>query len=276
MGQLLEHQVAIITGAGRGIGAATAKLFAQHGASVMITDRDAAPLESVAAEIQAAGGQASALAGDITDPAFPETLVEETVKVFGSLHILVNNAGYTWDGVIHKMTDVQWQAMLDVHNTAPFRLIRAATPYMRDAGKAEKGAGQSPAPRCIVNVSSTSGIHGNASQANYATAKMGIIGLTKSIAKEWGNFGVRANAVVFGMIDTRLTRAREKGESIEVAGQTVQLGVPAGLLSMMPLLTPLGRAGTPEEAAAGIFLMALPMASFITGHVLEVTGGFGI
>ncbi|HOZ46136.1 MAG TPA: SDR family oxidoreductase [Candidatus Hydrogenedentes bacterium] len=276
MAALLENQVAIITGSGRGIGAAAAKLFAAHGAKVVVTDIDPTPAKAVVAEIKAAGGEALAVPGDITDGAFPETLVKAAVDTYGKLHILVNNAGYTWDKVVHKMSDQQWEAMFAIHCTAPFRLIRAAAPYMRDAAKMEKGAGNTPEPRCIINVSSTSGIHGNAGQVNYSTAKMGIIGLTKTIAKEWGNFNIRSNAVVFGMIDTRLTKAKEQGEEIEVQGEKVQLGVPAALLAMMPMLIPMGRTGTPEEAAAGIFLLALPMASYITGHVLEVTGGFGI
>lgn len=276
MAGLLENQVTIITGAGRGIGAATAKLFAEHGAKVVASDRDAEPLYAVVNAIKGAGQEAVAVPGDVTDPAFPETLVGTAVDTYGKLHILVNNAGYTWDGVVHKMSDNQWQAMLDVHNTAPFRLIRAAAPYMREPAKEEKAAGQTPEPRCIVNVSSTSGTHGNAGQINYATAKMGVVGMTKTIAREWGQFGIRCNAVVFGSIDTRLIQAKEKGETIEVDGQEITLGVPEGMLAMLPMLIPLGRTGTTEEAAAGIFLMALPMASYITGHVLEVTGGFGI
>lgn len=276
MAGLLENQVAIITGSGRGIGAAAARLFAEHGAKVVVSDRDAEPAEAVAAEIRSAGGAALAVAGDITDAAFPDALAKAAVDAFGKLHIVVNNAGYTWDGVIHKMSDAQWQAMLDVHNTAPFRLIRAAAPYMREAAKAEKDAGGKPAPRCIVNVSSTSGIHGNAGQVNYATAKMGIVGLTKTIAKEWGSFNIRCNAVVFSVIETRLTTPKERGEQIDVAGQKIALGIPEHVLSFIPLLTPLGRFGTPEEAAAGILLLACPLASYITGHVLEVTGGFGI
>jgi 3-oxoacyl-[acyl-carrier protein] reductase len=276
MATLLENQVAIITGSGRGIGAATAKLFAVHGAKVVVSDRDADPANEVAEAIRAAGGEAIAIAGDITDPAFPDLLVKAAVDAFGKLHILVNNAGFTWDGVIHKMTDEQWQAMLDVHNTAPFRMIRAAAPYMREAAKDEKAAGRKPEPRCIVNVSSTSGIHGNAGQVNYATAKMGLVGLTKTIAKEWGSFNIRCNAVVFGVVDTRLTQPKERGEQIDVHGQKVPLGVPEQMLSFIPMLIPLGRFGTPEEAAAGILLMACPLAAYVTGHVLEVTGGFGI
>ena len=276
MAGLLDNQVAIITGAGRGIGAAAAKLFAEHGARVVVSDRDAEPAEAVVAAITGAGGEAIAVPGDVTDPAFPEALVKAAIDAYEKLHILVNNAGYTWDGVVHKMTDQQWQAILEVHNTAPFRLIRAAAPYMREPAKQAKAAGQPLEPRCIINVSSTSGTHGNAGQVNYATAKMGVVGMTKTIAKEWGQFGIRCNAVVFGSIDTRLTQAKEQGETIEVDGQQVPLGIPDTLRSMIPMLIPLGRPGTPEEAAAGIFLMALPMASYITGHVLEVTGGLGI
>jgi len=276
MAGLLDNQVAVVTGSGRGIGAATAKLFAEHGAKVVVSDRDAEPAEEVVAAIKEAGGQAVAAPGDITDAAFPEALVKAAVDAYGGLHVLVNNAGYTWDGTIHKMGDAQWQAMLDIHCTAPFRLIRAAAPYMREAAKAEKAEGNTPAPRCIVNVSSTSGIHGNAGQCNYSTAKMGVVGLTKTLAKEWGQFNIRCNAVVFGMIETRLTQPKEKGDSIDVDGQQVALGIPQTILAMQPMLTPLGRKGTAEEAAAGILFMAAPMAGYITGHVLEVTGGFGI
>ncbi len=183
MERMLAGQVAIITGAARGIGAAAAHLFIREGARVVISDRDAAPLNAVAAELRSAGGDAMAVAGDLTDPEFPQRLVEETIAKFGALHILVNNAGYPWDGMLHKMSDKQWQAMLDIHVTAPFRLIRAASPYMREAAKAEIEAGEPPAPRCIINVSSTSGLHGNVGQANYATAKMGVVGLTKTIAR---------------------------------------------------------------------------------------------
>lgn len=276
MAGLLHDHVAIITGAGRGIGAAAAKLFAREGAKVVASDRDKAPLDEVVAEISASGGTATALAGDITDPAFPETLVRKAVDTYGVLNVLVNNAGYTWDGVLHKMSDEQWQAMLDVHNTAPFRLIRAAAPFMREAAKAEIAAGGSPAPRCIINVSSTSGLHGNAGQSNYATAKMGIVGLTKTIAKEWGQFGIRCNAVAFGFIETRLTQAKEAGESVKVGDKDVPLGIPEQMRQMAAMLIPMGRAGSPEEAAGGLLLLATPYAAYITGHTLEVTGGAGI
>lgn len=276
MSRLLQNQVAIITGAGRGIGAAAARLLAEQGAAVVASDRDAGPLAETVAAIEAAGGAARAVAGDITDPAFPEALVGAAVEAFGGLHILVNNAGYTWDGMLHKMSDKQWEAMLAVHNTAPFRLVRAAAPFMRDAAKQEEAAGERPAPRCIINVSSTSGLHGNVGQLNYATAKMGLVGFTKTIAKEWGPFNIRCNAVAFGYIETRLTRAKESGETIRVDGEEVRLGVPGHMHDLVKMLIPMGRTGTVEEAAGGILLLASPWAGYINGHTLEVTGGMGI
>jgi len=273
---MLAGQVAIVTGAGRGIGAAAAALLAAHGARVVVSDLDAAPAEAVVAGILGAGGEALAFPGDVTDAAFPEALVSAAVAHFGGLNILVNNAGYTWDGMLHKMSDAQWAAMLDVHATAPFRLIRAAAPHLRDAARAEQAEGRVVSPRCVINVSSTSGLHGNLGQANYATAKMGIVGLTKTLAKEWGAFGVRCNAVAFGYIDTRLTQARERGASVRVGEREVALGIPEQLRGAVMAGIPLGRAGTVEEAAGGILLLASPFAGYINGHVLEVTGGMGI
>lgn len=273
---LLDGQVAIITGAGRGIGAATALLFAEQGARVVVSDRDAAPANAVAQQIRDGGGDAIAVAGDITAPEFPAHLVEETISKFGALHILVNNAGYTWDGMLHKMGDEQWDAMMAVHLAAPFRLVRAATPHMRDAAKNEQAANGKADPRCIINISSTSGLHGNAGQANYSAAKAGIIGFTKTIAKEWGPFGIRCNAVAFGYIETRLTQAKETGENIEVGGRSIPLGIPGHLRDMALMVIPMARTGTPEEAAGGVLLLASPFAGYINGHVLEVTGGMGI
>ncbi|MCL4691032.1 MAG: SDR family oxidoreductase [Candidatus Hydrogenedentes bacterium] len=276
MSDLLKDQVAIVTGSGRGIGAATAKMMAAEGARVVVSDLDADPSEAVAAEIKKAGGEAIAFPGDVTDPAFPETLMKATVDAFGKITILVNNAGYTWDGVIHKMTDPQWSAIVDVHLTAPFRMIRATVPYMRDAAKAEMAAGSKPSSRCIINVSSTSGLHGNAGQINYAAAKMGIVGMTKTVAREWGNFNIRCNAVAFGTIETRLIQAKEQGETITVDGEEIAIGIPQQMRDMLTMMIPLGRTATPEEAAGGILLLASPYASYITGHTLEVTGGYGI
>ena len=182
MKNLLDGQVAVITGAGRGIGAATAKLFASHGAKIVISDVDKEPAQHVVNDICSAGGDAIEVCGDITDPAFPEQLVAKTIEKYGRLNILVNNAGFTWDGMLHKMTDAQFEAMLQIHNMGPFRLIRAASPYMRDEAKKEKAQGDTQ-PRCIINVSSTSGLHGNIGQVNYSTAKMGTITSSTTLIK---------------------------------------------------------------------------------------------
>ena len=276
---MFKNQVVIITGAGRGIGAEAAKLFAEQGASVVVNDLNPEPANETVAAIEAAGGKAIAYAGSVTEEGFGEAIFKHTVDTFGKVNILVNNAGYTWDAMTHKMTDEQWQAILDVHATAPFRLIRAATPYMRDEALREREAGKAVEPRCIINVSSTSGLHGNIGQANYAFAKMGVVGLTKTIAKEWGPFGIRCNTVAFGYIDTRLTQAKEAGESVTVNGKEVPLGIPEKVLQGMQgaeKQIPLGRAGSASEAAGGIIMLASPYASYVTGHTLEVTGGVGI
>ncbi|KAI1308947.1 hypothetical protein EDD11_004156 [Mortierella claussenii] len=270
---LLAKQVAIVTGAGQGIGGATALLFAKEGASVVVSDLDEAKGKAIAQQINNAGGKAIAVSGDVTDPAFSDRLIEETVKAFGKINIIVNNAGYTFDGMLHKTSDKQFQMMLDVHNIAPFRILRAASKYMRV---------QDGEPRSIVNVSSTSGLHGNVGQANYATAKAGVVGLTKTVAKEWGHFGVRCNTVAFGYVDTRLTRAKENGETMVVEGQKIPLGIPMGSKKEAPppavvfADTPLKRAGHVDEAAGSILMLCSPFASYITGHTLEVTGGKGI
>lgn len=272
-----KDQVVIITGSGRGIGAAAAKQFAKKGANLVINDLNQEPAEQVVAEIITNGGKAIAFAGDVTEIDFPEKIIAAAIKEYGKLNILVNNAGYTWDAFIQKMSEEQWQAIMDVHITAPFRMIKAATPYMRGAALQEIEAGKVPENRCVINVSSVSGLHGNMGQANYATAKAGIVGLTKTIAKEWGPIGVRANTVAYGYIDTRLSRAKEAGEAISVKGKEVALGIPEKILQQLDArVIPLGRAGSVDEAAAGILMLASAQASYITGHTLEVTGGFGI
>lgn len=278
---MFQDQTVVITGAGRGIGASAARQFADYGANVVVNDLESAPADDTAHAIESCGGQAIAYAGDVTDPAFPESLMDAAVNKFGGVNILVNNAGYTWDGMSHRISDEQWQAILDVHLTAPFRMIRAAAPHLRDAAATEMESGGPTTNRCIINVSSTSGLHGNIGQANYAAGKMGIVGLTKTIAKEWGRFGIRCNAIAFGFIDTRLTRTQEiQEESIEIDGREVVLGIPAKVRAMLDddieARIPLGRPATIEEAAAGIILLASPLAAYITGHVLEVTGGMGI
>lgn len=270
---LLDGKIAILTGSGRGIGAAAAKLFAEHGAAVVVSDLDPAPAEETAATIRQAGGKALVAAGDVTDPAFPKQLISTTLDGFGGLDIIVNNAGYTWDAVIQNMTDKQWYAMLDVHLTAPFRILREASAYLRDVAKREQAANGQASPRKIINVSSVSGVYGNAGQVNYSAAKAGIVGVTKTIAKEWGRFNIQANAVCYGFIETRLTAAKESGQVTQRDGEEVALGVPDAMRQMAPMLIPLGRPGTPEEAAGPMLFLASSLSNYVSGHILEVTGG---
>lgn len=270
--RLLVGKSAIITGSGRGIGRSVAKLFAEHGASVVINDIDREVAEATSGEISQAGGRAAVCAGSVTDIDFPDRLVKTAVEAFGGIDIIVNNAGYTWDAVIQNMTDEQWYAMIDVHLTAPFRIIRAATPYMREVAKKEIAEGRR-VHRKIINVSSTSGVAGNAGQVNYSAGKMGIIGVTKTMAKEWGRFNVNVNAVAYGFIETRLTQAKEKAEKIEREGKQVDLGIPEEMRQMAVRFIPLARAGTPDEAAGPVLFLASPLSDYVTGNVVLVTGG---
>ncbi len=270
---MIDGKVAILTGSGRGIGAATAKMFGAEGASVVVSDLDPAPAEETAAAIRNAGGKAIVVAGDVTDPAFPTQLIKATLDNFGGFDIIVNNAGYTWDAVIQNMTDKQWYAMIDVHTTAPFRILREASNFIREAAKKEQAANGRANPRKVVNVSSVSGVYGNAGQVNYSTAKAGITGLTKTLAKEWGRYNVQVNCVCYGFIETRLTAAKETAEKVQRGGEEIQLGVPDQMRQMAPLLIPLGRPGTPEEAAGPVLFLASPLSNYVSGIVLEVTGG---
>ena len=269
----LENKVAIVTGSGRGIGAATVKLLASEGAKVVVSDLDPAPAEETAAAIREAGGKAIVIAGDVTDPAFPAALVKGTLDAFGGLDILVNNAGYTWDGVIQNMSDKQWYAMIDVHVTAPFRILREASHFIREAAKKEMAAQGYANPRKVVNITSVSGVYGNAGQVNYSTAKAGVVGMTKTLAKEWGRYNVQVNCVCYGFIDTRLTAGKESAEKIQRDGEEIALGVPDTMRQMAPMLIPLGRPGTPDEAAGPILFLSSPLANYVSGEVLEVTGG---
>lgn len=271
--RLLQDKVALITGSGRGIGAAAAHLFAQHGAKVVVNDLDRVPAEETAHQITQAGGQAIAIAADVTDAGGIEELVGQTVHAYQGIDILVNNAGYTWDGMAHKMSEAQWEAMLAIHLTAPFKLIQATMPYMREAAKREKETLGTPKARKIINVSSTSGTRGNVGQINYAAGKAGIIGLTKTLSKEWGLFNIQVNAVAFGFIETRLTQADEKADFTEREGRQIKLGIPDQMRQMAFMLIPMGRAGTPEEAAGALLFFASPLSDYVSGQVLEVTGG---
>jgi 3-oxoacyl-[acyl-carrier protein] reductase len=267
---LLDGKAAIVTGSARGIGRATAEMFVREGAKVLINDLDADVAEQAASEID---GETAVFAGDLTKPDAADQLVAAAVEAFGSVDIAVNNAGYTWDSVAHKMTDEQFQAMLDIHTIVPFRVARALAPLWREAAKAERNEGVEVF-RKIVNTSSTSGMMGNAGQVNYSAAKMGVVGLTKTLAKEWGQFKINVNAVAFGFVETRLTAAKEEGgEMTAPGGEKIELGIPEQMRAMASAIIPLGRPATPEEASAPVLFLCSPLADYVHGQVLNVTGG---
>ncbi len=266
---LLDGKAAIITGSARGIGRATAELFISEGAKVLINDIDGEVAEQAAGEIE---GETAVFAGDLTKPGVPEELVAKANEAFGQVEIVVNNAGYTWDGVVHKMSDEQFQAMLDIHTIVPFRMTRAIAPHWREAAKQEAGEGKEVF-RKIINVTSISGTMGNAGQANYSAAKAGVTGLTKTIAKEWGQFKINVNAVAFGFVETRLTQAKEQGEAIEREGERIEIGVPEQQRAMASMIIPLGRPAQPQEAAGPVLFLSSQLSNYIHGQVLNVTGG---
>ncbi len=266
---VLDGKAAIVTGSARGIGRATAELLAEQGARVLINDLDGDVAEQAASEI---AGETAVFGGDLTQAGIPDQLVQKAVDEFGQLDIIVNNAGYTWDGVAHKMTDEQFQAMLEIHTVVPFRVIRAAAPHLREPAKQERDEGREVF-RKVVNVSSISGTMGNAGQVNYSAAKAGVVGLTKTLAKEWGGFKVNVNAVAFGFVETRLTASKEEGGKIEIEGKEIDLGIPEQMRQLAAAIIPLGRAATPEEAAGPVFFLCSPWANYVHGQVLNVTGG---
>jgi 3-oxoacyl-[acyl-carrier protein] reductase len=267
---LLDGKAAIVTGSARGIGRATAELFVREGAKVLINDIDGDVAEQSASEID---GETAVFAGDLTEPGVPDDLVAHAIEAFGAVDILVNNAGYTWDGVVHRMSDEQFQAMLDIHTIVPFRVTRAIAPHWREAAKAELAEGKEVF-RKIVNVSSISGTMGNAGQVNYSAAKAGVVGFTKTLAKEWGQFKINCNAVAFGFVETRLTQAKEKGEQLETAsGEKVDLGIPEQMRAMATMVIPLGRPAQPQEAAGPVLFLCSGLADYVHGQCLNVTGG---
>ena len=266
---VLDGKAAIVTGSARGIGRATADLLAEQGAKVLVNDLDGDVAEEAAKDI---GKDAVAFSGDLTKESAPDELIQTAIDAFGKIDVIVNNAGYTLDGPIHKLSDDWFQRMLDIHLIVPFRVIRAAAPHLREPAKKEREEGVEVF-RKVVNVSSVSGTMGNAGQANYSSGKSGVVGLTKTLAKEWGQFKINVNAVAFGFVETRLTAAKEDSESIEREGQEIRLGIPEQMRSMAAMLIPLGRPATPEEAAGGVFFLCSPWSNYVHGQVLNVTGG---
>ena len=272
----LEGKTAIVTGAGRGIGRAIALKLAAEGAGVVVNDLDPGPAKETVDLIDQMHGMAFSVPGSVTVKGFTDEIVEAALEGFGGIDIIVNNAGYTWDSVIQKTSDEQWEAMIDIHLTAPFKMLRSAAPYLRETAKAEAAAGK-PVVRKVVNVSSIAGTGGNVGQAGYSAGKAGVIGLTKTMAKEWGRSQVTVNAVAFGLIKTRLTEAPAGGEAtIRINDRDIKVGIGSELLEAMESGIPLGRGGTPQDAANAVYLFTIPESDYITGQVVVAGGGLVI
>ena len=269
----LAGKTALVSGSGRGIGRAIALKLASEGARIVVNDLDADPAMDTVEAIRALGGEAVACVGSVGAPDFADRFIGTAVEHFQGIDIIVNNAGYTWDNVVQKMTDEQWYAMLDVHLTAPFRILRAAQPVIRSLAKADGEAGVRNV-RKVVNISSVAGLFGNAGQANYSTAKAGITGLTRTLAKEWGRLSTTVNCVAYGFIKTRLTEATaDASQTAMIEGRSIKVGVNPDLMAMMERSIPLGRGGEPEEAAGAVYLFCIPESDYVSGEVLLCSGG---
>lgn len=274
--KVLQNKIALVSGSGRGIGKAIALKLANAGADIVINDLDIDVAQQTAEEILALGARAVVVAGDVTAPDFGERFVGAAVAAFGGIDIIINNAGYAWDSILQKTVDTQWQAMLDVHLTAPFRILRAAQPVIAAAAKAEIAEHGRAVRRSVVNISSVAGLGGNVGQAGYAAGKAGIVGLTKTVMKEWGRYNVTVNAVAFGAIMTRMTAGEAGKSTITLKDREIKAGVGPDVLEAMEKGIPLGRAGTPEEAADAVYLLCIPESGYITGEVLVVGGGWSL
>ena len=271
----LDGKVALVTGSGRGIGRALALKLSGDGASVVVNDLDDAPAAETVAEIVKRGGKAVACNGSVVADGFSDRFVKTAMDSFGGVDIIVNNAGYTWDSVIQKMTDKQFQDILDVHLVAPFRILRAASEPIRAFAKQESAEGR-VVMRKVVNISSIAGTGGGAGQATSSSAKMGVIGLPKALAKEWGRYNVNVNCVAFGLIQTRLTQPlNSDGASINIEGTEIAVGIQQGRINASLSSIPLGRAGTPEDAANSVYLFCIPESDYISGQTIVCGGGHG-
>jgi 3-oxoacyl-[acyl-carrier protein] reductase len=275
MGKMLDGKICIVTGGGRGIAKETCLLFASEGGKVVVCELDEGPAKETVEEIKNMGGQAVAVTGDVTTDGMAEKIIQTALNIYGGIDVIVNAAGYTWDGMIQNMTDKQWDAMMDIHLKAPFRILRAAANFIREKTKEEQATGKI-FMRKVINISSVVGTGGNPGQANYSSAKAGLIGLTKNLSKEWGRYNVNVNCVAFGLIETRLTQEKEKGEFIERGGQKIAVGIPQAGKSVLNMMIPLGRPGTPQEAARAILFFASPLSDYVSGQVLIVAGGLSV
>ena len=272
MTKKLDGKVALITGSGRGIGRSIALKLASEGARIVVNDLDSEPAQETVSEIIAQGGAAVACVGNVTAPDFAERFVNKAVCAYQGIDIIVNNAGYTWDSVIQKMTDEQWYAIIDCHLTAPFRILRAAQPVIRALSKAEAQNDQR-VMRKVVNISSVAGLFGNAGQSNYSTAKAGIVGLTQTLAKEWGRMNVTVNCVAYGFIKTRLTSSAAGETTAHIDGRDIKVGLNPDLMASLERGIPLGRGGTPDEAAGAVYLFCIPESDYVSGQTLMCSGG---
>jgi 3-oxoacyl-[acyl-carrier protein] reductase len=269
----LENRVALVTGSGRGIGRAIANRLAEAGAAIIINDLDRETVDETRQILEASGARVVGVAGDLTEPGFPRQLVDAGLEAFSAIDIIVNNAGYTWDNVIQKTTDEQFQAMLDIHLVSPFRILRAASNYLRENAKKEIAEGRR-VMRKVVNITSIAGTDGNPGQSGYSSGKAGVIGLTKTLAKEWGRYNVNVNAVGFGLIETRLTQPLTGGSStIHVKDREITIGVQPAVLENVKSICPLGRLGSVSEAADAVLFFCSPLSDYVTGEVLICGGG---
>jgi len=263
----LSGKTALVTGSARGIGRAIAGKLAAAGAQVMLNDIDETVLKETEKEFVAAGYKVATFSGDLMDPATPDKLVQATLDKLGGLDIIVNNAGYSWDGVIQKTTDEQFQAMLTIH-------LRAASNHFRETAKKEIEEGKT-VMRKVVNITSISGTDGNAGQAGYGSGKAGVVGLTKVLAKEWGRYNINVNAVGFGLINTRMVQPLGGAEaSVKIHGQDIKIGVQPEMIELAKQSCALRRIGSPDEAASAVLFMCSPLSDYVTGEVLIAGGGF--